>query len=851
MRSFRLVAALFVSLVFTSFASAEGYTKTLPLVRLKPGQPVDVDPTYALPPSWNDATITVTPPEGITVTFADGKTTLTSDGKTEGYSLIPFIATKDDKKREFVIAAETRAVKSTTLMYKGKPGQEVFAAGSFNGWNNANAAWQLKDDDNDGTYRGDFEIASGTHMYKFVIDGEWVADASNPKVEPGGHGNSVLDVGGISPSLSQVFAVLQSNKNLATTPPSRALTIKLLADGKPLPKLGDVKAMATIGNIPVTAKYDADEATIRIILSDWGPLPFRVRLLMSGLRATPTASEPSVWRDAYDFIIPGSTGDVDWHDTVMYFAIADRFLDGDMSNNSPVDDDEILPLANWMGGDFAGITQKLKVEGYFEQLGVNTLWLSPLFQQAAGAWTDAVAPHLKFTAYHGYWPADPRAIEPRFGGEEGLQELIDAAHAQNKRVLVDFVAKHVHQDHPWFKDHPEWFGTVDLPDGRKNLRLFDEFPLTTWFDTFLPAMDYEKSAEAVSESVAQARYLIEEFGVDGFRQDAVKHIPWVYWRAMTRDLYANVEQETGRRAYQVGETISGRGLIMDYVGPDLLDAQFDFPLTWAIRDSLAFNSAGLDAMNKSLLESLNDYGEAHLMVNFVGNHDFSRFISFADGDVPRDGDEKKIGREENVVVDKAESYRRLELGVLFVFTIPGIPMLYYGDEYGLAGAGDPDNRRMMQFGDDLTPREQTQLAKTKQIGRMRREFPVLWTGSYLPLHESTNTLAYLRSDGIDHVVVVLNKGKTSATISLANPLLQAPVQFKGIYVSEPTPSDFAPGDLPSDEVVFPKTPITLSDKSTDITIPAMSGLVYHATVNASPIESAPAKKDDNETTETK
>jgi glycosidase len=219
-----------------------------------------------------------------------------------------------------------------------------------------------------------------------------------------------------------------------------------------------------------------------------------------------------------------------WRDEIMYFVFTDRFRDGNPSNNDPVNHPDLAKQANFQGGDWDGIRLAIE-EGYFTNLGVTTIWISPPQRQPDGAWRDAIPPNRMFTGYHGYWPTAPREVNQRFGTTESLHKMISAAHANGIKVVMDCVANHVHVDHPYYKQHPEWFGVYELPDGRKNLRLFDEFPLTTWFDTFLPKFDYARNPAAVQAVVDDIAWWVETFGFDGLRHDATKHIPHEFWLA--------------------------------------------------------------------------------------------------------------------------------------------------------------------------------------------------------------------------------------------------------------------------------------------------------------------------------
>ena len=191
-------------------------------------------------------------------------------------------------------------------------------------------------------------------------------------------------------------------------------------------------------------------------------------------------------------------------------------------------------------------------------------------QQARLAKGPPVAP-----GYHGYWPISSSRVDRRFGDEALLKRLIDTAHAHGINVLLDYVANHVHQEHPLLVQHPDWITTLDLPDGRKNIRIWDEHRLTTWFDTFMPSLDLERP-EVYQTMSDSALFWLEKFPLDGFRHDATKHIPEVFWRTLTRKIKERIVGPQGRSIYQIGETFGSRQLIGSYVGSGMIDAQFDF-----------------------------------------------------------------------------------------------------------------------------------------------------------------------------------------------------------------------------------------------------------------------------------
>ena len=133
--------------------------------------------------------------------------------------------------------------------------------------------------------------------------------------------------------------------------------------------------------------------------------------------------------------------------------IVDRFANGDKANDKPVGG-QVHYDADWHGGDLQGAL-KVMQSGYFEKLGVRTIWLSPA--QRADRQSRDRRRQPVFSAYHGYWPVKARAIEPRFGGDPALRAFVTEAHKRGLRVLLDLINNQVHDDHEYVKTHSDWF----------------------------------------------------------------------------------------------------------------------------------------------------------------------------------------------------------------------------------------------------------------------------------------------------------------------------------------------------------------------------------------------------------
>lgn len=441
---------------------------------------------------------------------------------------------------------------------------------------------------------------------------------------------------------------------------------------------------------------------------------------------------------------------------VLYSLMIDRFHNGNKKNDWKMNSPEVLDIVDYQGGDIAGITQKIK-DGFFNDLGITTIWISPITQNPWDAWGmnkfpngnkyDNTKAYTKFSGYHGYWPIYATEVEKRFTTEEELHEMLAVAHAHGLNVILDYVANHMHINSPTLQEHPDWHTDSILPDGRRNFELWDEARLTTWFDVHIPTLDLERP-EVCAPMTDSALVWLEKFDFDGFRHDACKHIPLNYWR----ELGAKMKQRyPNRHIWMIGETYGDTKLIGSYVKSGLLNSQFDFNIYHTAIDVFGKPNQSLKSINKTILESLAAYGSHHTMGNISGNHDKCRFISLAGGAVSWNESDKAAGWERHIGVtadgDAAReeaAYKAAMLLEVINLTIPGVPCIYQGDEYAEAGANDPDNRHMMKF-NGLSERQQQFRDEVQKLVQMRRNSLPLIYGEYIPVTVTDKLLVFDRT----------------------------------------------------------------------------------------------------------
>jgi glycosidase len=468
-------------------------------------------------------------------------------------------------------------------------------------------------------------------------------------------------------------------------------------------------------------------------------------------------------------------GVFDWRDAVIYFAFVDRFADGNAANNCNVAGTDAA--GNFKGGDWAGLTAKI-TSGYFTDLGVNTLWITVPIKNA-----DAFAGHgvggdtHMYSAYHGYWPSDPSATESCFGTAAELKALVDAAHdpARKMKVIFDYAMVHVQSQSPVYQQHQDWFWPSAM-NGHDCICGqgcdWNNDAQRCWFTDYLPHWNYTVQA-ARDYSVNAAVTLAKQTGADGFRLDAIKHVDGS-WLTQLRSAVSTqivATQNPPQRFYMVGETyeFGNKAFIKSFVDPQTkLDGQFDFPLRLNVVKALLLRQEGMDGLASFMDQNEDFYGTSAVMSTFVGNHDLPRSIHIGQ-DAPTWSDPYSDGKNlawqgQPGIVTQRSAYERLANAFALLMTNKGAPLVYYGDEIGLPGAGDPDNRRMMQWS-GLTADQSWLYARIKALTAIRAAHPALRRGHRATVSADGDVWVYSMTAGADVVYVAINRGDTDRTVS--------------------------------------------------------------------------------------
>lgn len=667
-----------------------------------------------------------------------------------------------------------------TLRHAPRAGaSSVRLAGEFTGWESA--LIDLRDDDGDGTY--EVTLSPNAHLtpglvyaYKFIVDGEWIVDPSAPLARYSGAClNSAFRMPGctLGPEIRAGRLTTRYDAERGTGTAAVTISVLTASDGAPPTSVdfrldGEELSAADV-------VLDPERGSYRLSLSDLalGRHVVSVRVTDREDRQAEPVDLP-FWIEEEPF---------EWRDGLMYMVMVDRFANGDRDTDDPVGVPVEYP-ADFHGGDLVGALEVLR-SGYFEDLGVNIIWLSPINQQAEGHF-EGREESRRFAGYHGYWPSRARHVEPRFGGDEALRAFVEEAHARGIRVLFDLINNQVHEQHEYYSDHPEWFRTgcvCGIDPGCD----WSERPLDCLFAPYLPDIDW-RNPNAEERFIADAVYWVEEFGIDGFRIDAVKHVETNSITNLRAELSRRFEQG-GERLFLVGETAVTEGDAVDYgcgqnysdgyrwidayVSENALDGQFDFPTHHLLQSGLVTGSMDFSDVEDAIRALETRYSSEGLHVQFLGTHDSSRMASRAALDPAQHCrwiGEGACSLLPTTPIDPAV-FERLQRAFTILYTLPGIPFLYYGDEIGMPGGNDPDNRRDMIWSGALStlamgetttsPAQEDLRAHLQALGRARRHSRALRRGRRVPLvvTDDLYVYAYAHDDPGELALVAVNRGE--------------------------------------------------------------------------------------------
>jgi glycosidase len=585
---------------------------------------------------------------------------------------------------------------SLTLSWSGSA-SDVKLAGEFTDWATSPLTMTQGGSGFSITLQPSPTLTAGQlYAYKFITDGTWILDPANKyRKIVGGTMNSAL----MMPDCAAGPELLSDK---VTTNASGTMAVKVT-----------VRA-ASDGASPTRVFASLDRGAVPAgswKLDGTGGVTFDFSALAKGKHTLSLRTVDGKNREALPIDLPFWIEDepFDYRDGILYMVMLDRFANGDKTIDKGATG-VVEYDADWHGGDLVGALQVLK-SGYFEKLGARTIWLSPVNRQTDKSQLGDGG--QTYSAYHGYWPVKAREVEPRLGGDAALRAFVAEAHKRGIRVIVDLINNQVHQDHEYVSLHSPWFRTICQCGDNANSCGWSQRPFDCYFQPYLPDINWTVY-DAEKQFVSDAVNWISEFDLDGFRVDAVKHVESNSIYDMRAELSRRFEQGGGR-VFMVGETAVGEGdsgtffgetftdgfdWINAYIGPNALDGQFDFPTRHNMADGLVNGGQALSDVETQVQKSLTRYKAGNLNVRFLNGHDNPRIASIAAQD-PKLGCTWASGCRGDqlppAVYTDPVVYQRLKRGLTVLYSMPGVPYLYMGDEVAFPGGADPDMRRDMRF----------------------------------------------------------------------------------------------------------------------------------------------------------
>lgn len=356
--------------------------------------------------------------------------------------------------------------------------------------------------------------------------------------------------------------------------------------------------------------------------------------------------------------------DFDWDEAVVYFMMTDRFFDGNESNNTASGEKTYGNNPGlYHGGDFAGVTAKLD---YLQDLGVNTIWLTPIVENIAGVTvTDEGKEDVPYNAaYHGYWASDFTKLNPTMGTTEEFKTMISEAHKRGMRIMVDIVVNHA------------GYGTESTFADMLRDKSVSEGDIKSW-QSDLPDFATE-NADVRAKLVEWQTSWMKNYGVDYFRVDTVKHVDSTTWAALK-----NSTTEVNPSFKMIGEYYgAGYASNGSTLGSGQMDADLDFDFN---DQATSFVSGNISSVEKFLSARNSALNNAYMTGQFLSSHD-------------EDGFKASLMNGKKYTEDKATSAALV--AATLQLTAKGIPVIYYGEEVGLSGLNNypyQTNRYDMDF----------------------------------------------------------------------------------------------------------------------------------------------------------
>lgn len=422
----------------------------------------------------------------------------------------------------------------------------------------------------------------------------------------------------------------------------------------------------------------------------------------------------------YSLNVSAAGKEEDWQDETIYYVMIDRFNNANSKNDFKVNMSD--PLA-YHGGDFEGVTLQLD---YIKDMGFTTVSLSPIFDNEE-------------RGYHGYWVKDFKEPEEHFGTMADFKKLVKEAHKRNMKVIIEFPANSVGPSHPWLNDPAKknWFNEKG------------EDAKTSWIDG-LPDLNQE-NPEVQAYLIDAANWWVKETNIDGYKLERAQNVPAVFWNEFSKEL-----RKTKPDIFLMGDVEAKTTNDISKFKNTGIDGFFDYPSNSMLRKAFAKPDQSTEELFTIFDKNKEQFGSPYLMSTFMDNQWSERFTHEA-------------------VVNNLHPGSRWKLALTYLYTTPGIPVVYYGTEIALEGGKNDDNRKQMDF---MTGQELAEYIT--QVGELRNQLPSLTKGTIEPLYNEKGMLVFKREFEGEVSVVAINNTSKSQNIPISTEKLPEDMELRGL-----------------------------------------------------------------------
>lgn len=504
-------------------------------------------------------------------------------------------------------------------------------------------------------------VSTGDYYYYYVVDGTEELDAFNSeKADYSGQECSVCHFKkanvSVEASLSQ-YAMDYNDNNV--------LSVKLTAkDGEGLETSEIAAITADLSELGLGKEFAIEpelmEGTIsclNTVAAGVKNIPVTVKDIYGNVYTTATNVTVTERKK--------SAGDFDWDEAVIYFAVTDRFFDGDAENNDAygVGDYNIGEKggSSYHGGDFAGLNQKLD---YLKDLGVNTIWITPIVENITEDQHDNKTDTATY-GYHGYWASDFTKLNKHLGTEQQFKALLDAAHSKGMKIMVDVVLNHA-----GYGTEKYFNSILTDADGNSISMIRDSNNTISGddkYDSLSDLPDFVTENKAVTDQLVtwQTEWM-SKYSIDYYRVDTVKHVETTTWEAFKNSL-----TKVNPDFKMIGE-YSGAGYANNAgeLGTGSMDALLDFDFNDFAQKFVTGDISGVESSLQKRNGAINNTAT---MGSFLSSHD-------------EDSLQYKLVNESKL--SEEEAYNLMKVAATLQITAKGQPVLYYGEEIGQGGANN-------------------------------------------------------------------------------------------------------------------------------------------------------------------